>query len=197
MDLGYSRFQEQEHLIMGDKKLTFSNTNTATPNINWSFDNIKIANNLSMTGARVNLGTNKMTFGNNAAANTLTAPSGTGFLPGAKFSRYWAATGTGSTITAGSDPTSTTSKYPFVSATGADRAMFITRTNATGATAGELAVVYNDATTMTSGLNIVDGTYTVTDRYDGNWTVSNEGTSIVQVLTPLRYLRLEHFCNQW
>lgn len=160
------------------RNLTFSNTNTATPNINWSFDNIKIANNLSMTGARVNLGTSKMTFGNAAAAGTLTAPSGTGFLPGAKFSRYWVATGTGSTITAGSDPTSTTSKYPFVSATGADRAMFITRTNATGATAGELAVVYNDASTMTTGLNIVDGTYTVTDRYNGNWMVSNEGTAI-------------------
>jgi hypothetical protein len=100
------------------------------------------------------------------------------FFTRAKFSRYWVATGTGSTITAGSDPTSTTSKYPFVSTTGADRAMFITRTNATGATAGELAVVYNDATTMTTGLNIVDGTYTVTDRYNGNWMVSNEGTAI-------------------
>ncbi|WP_185287311.1 T9SS type A sorting domain-containing protein [Chryseobacterium lactis] len=176
------------------RNLTFSNTSTAIPNINWSFNNIKIAYNLNMTGARVNLGNNKMTFGNNAAANTLTAPSGTGFLPGAKFSRYWAATGTGTTITAGSDPTTTTSKYPFVSTTGSDRAMFITRTNTTGAAAGELAAVYNDATTTTSGLSIVDGTYTVTDRYDGNWTVSNEGTSIaassysVALLAPGAFL---------
>ena len=178
------------------RNLTFSNTSTAVPNINWSFDNIKIAYNLSMTGARVNLGNYKMTFGNNAAAGTLTAPSGTGFLPGAKFSRYWLATGTGSTITAGSDPSSTTSKYPFVNAAGVDRSMFITRTNATGAVAGELAAVYNDASTTTSGLSIVDGAYTVTDRYNGNWAVSNEGTAVsassysVALLAPGAYLAL-------
>ncbi|UEQ76560.1 T9SS type A sorting domain-containing protein [Chryseobacterium arthrosphaerae] len=176
------------------RNLTFSNTSTAVPNINWSFNNIKVAYNLNMTGAKVNLGNNKITFGNNAAGNTLTAASGSGFLPGAKFSRYWAATGTGSAITAGSDPTSATSKYPFVSATGVDRAMFITRTNTTGAAAGELAVVYNDANTVTSGLSIADGAYTVTDRYDGNWTVSNEGTSIaassysVALLAPGAFL---------
>lgn len=176
------------------RNLTFSNTSTAIPNINWSFDNIKVAYNLSMTGARVNLGNYKMTFGNNAAGNTLTAPSGTGFLPGAKFSRYWAATGTGSSISAGSDPTSTSSKYPFVTAAGVDRSMFITRTNATGAVAGELAAIYNDAGTMTSGLSIADGAYTVTDRYNGNWAVSNEGTSVsagsysVALLAPGAFL---------
>jgi hypothetical protein len=160
------------------RNLVFSNTSAAIPNINWSINNIKIAYNLNMTGAKVNLGSNKITFGNNAAANTLTAPSGTGFLSGGKFSRYWSATATGSSITAGSDPTGTTSKYPFVNATGTDRSMFITRTNATGAVAGELATVYNDATTLTTGLSILDGTYTVTDRYNGNWAVSNEGTAV-------------------
>ncbi|MCD1118057.1 T9SS type A sorting domain-containing protein [Chryseobacterium turcicum] len=160
------------------RNLTLSNTSAIIPNINWSINNIKIAYNLNITGAKVNLGSNKMTFGNNAAGNTFTAPTGTGFLAGGKFSRYWAATGTGSTIAAGSDPTSTSSKYPFVNATGTDRSMFITRTNATGAVAGELAAVYNDATTLTTGLSILDGAYTVTDRYNGNWAVSNEGTSV-------------------
>ncbi|WP_294285150.1 T9SS type A sorting domain-containing protein [uncultured Chryseobacterium sp.] len=160
------------------RNLVFSNTSTAVPNIIWSFDNVKVAYNLNMTGGKVNLGNNKLTFGNNAVANTLTAPSGTGFLPGGKFSRYWSATTTGSTITAGTDPSSTASKYPFVSSTGADRSMVITRTNTTGAAAGELAAVYNDATTTSSGLSISDGTYTVTDRFNGNWAVSNEGTAM-------------------
>lgn len=159
------------------RNLTFSNTNTSIPNINWSM-NVAIAYNLSMTGARVNLGTSKVTFGYNAAGNTLTAPSGTGFLPGGKFSRYWTATATGTAVTAGVDPTNTTSRYPFVNNSGRDRSMYITRTNATGAAAGELAAVYTDANTMTTGLNITDGSYTITDRYDGNWKVSNEGTSV-------------------
>ena len=160
------------------RNLIFSNTNTATPNINWSFNNIKVAYNLNLTGARVNLGSNKLTFGNSAAAGTLTAPVGTGFLSGGKFSRWWTATATGSAISAGADVTTTTSRYPFISATGINRAMYITRTTATAAVAGELAVVYTDATTVTSGLSVADGAYTVTDRYDGNWAVSNEGTAV-------------------
>lgn len=160
------------------RNLIFSNTNTATPNINWSFNNIKVAYNLNLTGARVNLGTNKLTYGNNAAGNSLTAPVGTGFLPGGKFSRYWNATATGTAISAGSEPTNATSRYPFIDLLGQNRAMYITRTNATGAVAGELAVVYNNATTLTSGLSILDGAYTVTDRYNGNWSVSNEGSAV-------------------
>lgn len=160
------------------RNLTFSNTATATPNINWDINNIKVAYNLNLTGARINLGSNKLTFGNSAAGNTLTAPAGTGFLPGGKFSRWWTATATGSTITAGADPTATTSLYPFITSTEKRRPIWITRTNTTGAAAGELAVVYNDAATMTTGLSIVDGTYTVTERYDGNWAVTNEGTAV-------------------
>ncbi|WP_312090029.1 T9SS type A sorting domain-containing protein [Chryseobacterium sp.] len=160
------------------RNLTFANTNVSIPNINWSINNIKVAYNLNMTGAKVNLGANKLTFGNNAAGNTLTSPVGAGFLAGSKFSRYWAATGTGSAISAGSDPSTTTSKYPFVNSNGNDRSMFISRTNATGAVAGELAVVYSDANAVTSGLNIMDGTYSITDRFNGNWSVSNEGTSV-------------------
>lgn len=161
------------------RNLTFSNTDAVnTPNINWLINDVKVAYNLSLTGARINLGTNKMTFGAAAAGNTLTAPAGTGFLPGAKFSRWWSATATGSAITAGTDPTTTTSRYPFINSAGANRAMYITRTNATGAVAGELAVVYNDASGVTTGLTVADGAYTVSDRYNGNWVVSNEGTPV-------------------
>ena len=159
------------------RNLTFANTNTAAAsNIVWQINDIKVVNNLSMTGARVNLGTNKMTFGYNAAGGTLTAPVGTGFTSG-KFSRYWTAAATGTAITAGTDPTNATSRYPFLSASGLNRAMYITKTNATGAVAGELAVTYNDAVGLTA-VNVVDGAYTVTDRYNGSWSVSNEGTAI-------------------
>ena len=105
------------------RNLTFSNTNTAIPNINWLVDNVKIANNLNITGARINLASNNLTFGNNAAGGTLTAPIGSGFLPGGKFSRWWSATFIGTTITGGSSPTGTASSYPFLDATGLNRAM--------------------------------------------------------------------------
>ncbi|MBM3430089.1 MAG: hypothetical protein FJX99_03790, partial [Bacteroidetes bacterium] len=155
------------------RNLTFSNTNTATPNIIWSFNDIRIANNLNLTGARINLGTNKMIFGNYAAGGTLTSPVTAGFLPGATFARWWTTTATGTAVTAGIDPTNTTSRYPFLNTAGtANRAMYISRaTPTTGNVAGELAVTYQDATTTTTGLSVVDGAYTVTDRYDGNWTV--------------------------
>ncbi|RTY88545.1 S-layer family protein [Flavobacterium sp. GT3R68] len=158
------------------RNLTFSNTNASIPNIIWSFNDIKIANNLNLTGARINMGTNKMTFGNNAVGGTLTAPVGTGFLTGAKFSRWWTTAATGTAITAGTDPTNTTSRYPFINASGANRAMYITRSSGTvtGNTAGELAVVYTDGTGMTTGLSIADGAYTINDRYNGKWAVTAE-----------------------
>jgi hypothetical protein len=159
------------------RNLTFSNTSTSTPNITWLFNNIKIAYNLNITGARVNLGTNKMIFGSGAAGNSLTAPIGSGFLPGGSFSRWWSTTVTGTTITAGSDPTNTTSRYPFLNSTGVQRAMYISRTGSTtGNVAGELTVTYTDSNTLTTGLSVVDGSYTITDRYNGKWTVTKDAS---------------------
>ena len=160
------------------RNLIINNTSTAIPNVIWSFNDVKVAYNLTLTSAKINLGTNKLIFGNYAAGNTLSASGTNGILPGGKFSRWWTAGATGSSITAGTDPTNGTSRYPMISATGVQRTMYITRTNSTGAVAGELAVVYTDAATTTTGLSIVDGAYTITDRYDGNWSVTNEGTAV-------------------
>jgi hypothetical protein len=160
--------------------LTCANTSSAIPNIVWSFNNIRLMNGVNTTGARINLGTNKLILGNFAnAGGTITMPVNTGILPGGKFSRWWTATATGSAITAATDPTNGTSRYPFINSAGLNRAMYITRTNATGAAAGELAVVYNDATTNTTGLTITDGSYTINNRFNGNWAVSTEGSAFI------------------
>jgi hypothetical protein len=158
------------------RNLIINNTNSAIPNVIWSFNNVRIAYNLTLTNAKINLGSNKLIFGNYAAGNTLTASNPNGFLPGGKFSRWWTATATGTAISAGVDPTNGTSRYPFINSTGLNRAIYISRASATGAVAGELAVVYNDATTNTTGLTVTDGTYTINNRFDGNWAVSSEGT---------------------
>ncbi len=177
------------------RNLTCSNTNTSIPNIIWNFNNIKVAYNLNLTGARINLNSNKITFGNSAAGNTLTAPVGSGFLSGGKFSRWWTTAATGTAITAGSDPTNATSRYPFINTLGQNRAAYISRAGSiVGNVAGELSVTYIDANTMTTGLSVSDGAYTITDRYDGSWLVSTEstpyshaGTHIVVLLAQTAY----------
>lgn len=152
--------------------LTFSNTSTATPNIEWNLANIKVANNLSLSNSRIDLNNNKITFGNNASGGTLTAPVGTGFMDGT-FAFWWTATATGTSITAGSDPTNSTSRYPFISSTGAQRAFYITRTGTTtGNIAGEVAIDYSDVAGTTSNLTLNDGGYTVTNRSNSNWTIT-------------------------
>jgi hypothetical protein len=158
--------------------LTCANTSSATPNIIWSFNNVRLMNGINTTGARINLGSNKIILGNyGSAGGTITMPVNSGFLPGGKFSRWWTNASTGTSISTGADPTNSTSRYPFINSTGLNRAMYITRTNTTSAVAGELAVVYNDATSITTGLSVVDGAYTINNRYNGNWAVSTEGTS--------------------
>jgi hypothetical protein len=159
------------------RNLTFSNTNTATPNIIWSIPStIRIANNLNLTGARVNASGNTFTFGNFAVGGTLTSPAGTGFMSGTKFARWWTATATGTPITAGAEPTTVTSMYPFVSNAGQNRRAHIERSssNSAGNTVGYLAVLFQNSTVLTQALSIDDAGYTVTDRFEANWTVTAE-----------------------
>ena len=53
--------------------------------------------------------------------------------------------------------------------------MYISRSGSTtGNVAGELAVTYTDSNTLTTGLSVVDGSYTITDRYNGKWTVTKD-----------------------
>ena len=155
------------------RQLICANTNIATPNIIWNVDNIRILGTLNTTGARIALGANKIYIGNFAAIGTHTGPVGTGFI-GGSIGRFWTATASGSTITAGTDPTNTTSRYPFLSPTGAQRALYITRGTGGTNTTGYLTVAYTDASSITTGLTAVDGAYTVTDRADANWNITAE-----------------------
>jgi len=159
------------------QNITFNNTSTAIPNIIWQAGNIRIANNITFTASRVNMNGSTMYWGNFNTVGSLTAVDGTGIING-KFSRWWTTAQTGSTFTSGSNPTSTSIKFPFVSPLGANRSAYLIRTSssATGNTAGYTTMQYVDApaNTMTSGLSIVDGSYTVNQRFDGSWNVAAE-----------------------
>ena len=173
------------------RNLTCSNTSTVIPNIDWQFNNISIEYNLNITNAKINLGSNKLTHGVSTTIHTGTGTfthTNGGFMNGI-FSRWWSAGATGyTTANPSSIPTGQAGRYPFYNASGQLRILYIGRTTPT--VGGQYAVKYNDAGTITSGLSIVDGTYTVTDRWNGNFQVTTQGTTpdtdsyIVTIFAP-------------
>jgi hypothetical protein len=174
--------------------LYFENTSTTYPNVTWNINNFAaqamyFSGTSSTSGiaynSRVELNGNTLISGDNVgttfSSGSIVAAAGTGVLPGGVFSRIWAATSTGSAITANSIPT-TTSQYPFCTLTGDNRSFWIQRVSATGtasatgATAGQLAVTHTNVAGVTSGLSLADLTYTVNDRSNAYWSVSDRGT---------------------
>ncbi len=168
--------------------LYFENTSTTYPNITWNINNFA-AQTIYFSGtgynSRVELNGNTLICGDNVgttfSSGSIVAAAGTGVLPGGVFSRIWAATSTGSAITANSIPTAT-SQYPFCTLTGDNRSFWIQRVSATGtasatgAIAGQLAVTHTNVAGVTSGLSLADLTYTVNDRSNAYWSVSDRGT---------------------
>ena len=63
-------------------------------------------------------------------------------------------------------------------ANGKSRSAFISRPNDPNAsgTSGELSVTYFDEPGVSSGFSVVDGSYTVTDIYEGAWTIAKDAT---------------------
>lgn len=158
------------------RNLIFSNTSTAIPNINWGFDDISVEYNLTISNAKIDLGGNKINYGVSATStgNTFAFTNG-GFLNGT-FSRWWTSEGTGYTTSGPTTiPAGAAGRYPFYSPTGEQRIFYLGRTTPT--VGGKYAVTYNNATTSTTGLNITDGAATITNRWDGNFVVTLDGTT--------------------
>ncbi|QBZ98924.1 T9SS type A sorting domain-containing protein [Flavobacterium sangjuense] len=155
-------------------QLIVDNSSTASPNIIWGFNNIKIRSALVLTNAKIDLVTNKMSIGNYGSAN-VTCSSGSGFLSGT-IGRWYGAYDTFAPITPGSDYNNVRTLFPFISANGKNRAAFISRPNDTTnlAVSGELSVSYYDASTVSTGFTVPDGAYTVTDIYEGAWIIEKD-----------------------
>ena len=136
-----------------------------------------VSGTLTFTAGKITTAAgNKMILGTSVpAAGTLTVTAG-GFASGSTYGRWSTATSTGTGITAGIDPATTTSRFPFINGSGVSRSIWLERVTAT--VAGVYAVTYNDAATN-SAVSINDGGYTVETRFDGNWTFSTLGTSPV------------------
>lgn len=139
------------------------------------------------SGLMTTSGTNGFIMGAFGAAiagpGTLTVTSG-GVAPGSTFGRAWTAAQTGSAVAASADPTTTTSRYPFVSATGANRSVWQLRV--TPSAAGVYVARYTDATSI-STVSVADGAYTINRRFDGNWRFSNAGTAIAEASNTMSF----------
>nr|WP_294773621.1 T9SS type A sorting domain-containing protein [uncultured Flavobacterium sp.] len=155
-------------------QLLLNNTSTATPNIIWGFNNIKIRSVLSMTNARVDLGTNKMTIGNYGSATTSCA-TGSGFLNGT-IGRWYGAYDNFTPVTPGVDYYNSNTLFPFINPNGKSRAAFITRPtdNSSSAVSGELSVTYYDESGVATGFSVVDGSYTVTNIFESAWIIDKD-----------------------
>ncbi len=149
--------------------LTFNNTSTTFPSITWGANGIMVSGTTAFTAGRVAITGNWLSCGTATAGGTLTVGSG-GILSGT-FGRGQSTSTTGSAITAGADPTTTTSRYPFINSSGLNRSAWFERTTPTGA--GILGVTYTEATGFT-GVSIADANpaYTVEQRTNENWSAS-------------------------
>jgi hypothetical protein len=158
-------------------QLIVTNTSTATPNIIWSADNVRIKSFLRLTSGRIALGSKKIIIGNYGQIfnNNFLCNIGSGFI-GGTIARWYGTSATGTTIDAGLDYNPNSSAlFPSLSTSGNNRWAFICATNTS--TAGELAMTYVDANTVNTGLSITDGAYTINNRYNGNWSISTAGST--------------------
>ena len=170
--------------------LEVTNTSTASPNVIWNADGIRIKSSLILTSGRVSITAGKRlilgNFGQWTAASLSVTP-GSGFTSGTV--SKWMLSANTDNVQSGTEypGTSNNSKpnlYPFISGTNLNRNMYLLL-NSNATTAGEIAVTYTDATTSTGSLSVADGSYTINNRYDGNWSVTTPNSSVTA--TPLTY----------
>ncbi|MCE2840371.1 MAG: fibronectin type III domain-containing protein [Bacteroidetes bacterium] len=153
--------------------LSITNTSSAIPCVNYTMGgSLRIRSTLTLTGA-TNLNTATWIRGN-YAAGSLTV-NGNGGVYNGTYGHWWTTTSTGTAITAGTDPSNTTSQFPLLSSNGSSaRRCWVTRStsSSTGNTAGEVLVTYTLGNTRFSGNAFVDGSYNVSDYWEGTWTIT-------------------------
>jgi hypothetical protein len=173
-------------------QLEINNTATASSNVVWNVPLTRLKSNLIFTNARVNVTTgNRFVIGNigGLIQGNFVCNSGSGFTNG--LVSKWLASGDTYTVNPGTEypglhNNNNPFRYPFLSTTGADRTFYVLP-DALAAKGGEIAVLYTDATSVTSSLSIADGSYTINNRFNGNYTLStpeSSATPISIVFTP-------------
>lgn len=163
-------------------QLEVTNTFPAASNVVWNANGVRIKSSLILTTGRVNVASgNRLILGSFGSLSSVTVPAGNGFTNGT-VSRWMSSNNTKNvqpgTEYPGTDNNYKPYWYPFVSGAGQDRSLYLLP-DANPTTAGEAAVTYTDANTVTGSLAIADGSYTINKRYNGNWAFSTpDGNAI-------------------
>ncbi|NBY29724.1 MAG: T9SS C-terminal target domain-containing protein [Sphingobacteriia bacterium] len=157
--------------------LSITNTSTSVPRVNYTMGGtLRVRSTFTVNGA-VNLNGSTWIAGNYAAMGTLTFSNNGGFINGT-YGRWYTNAQTGTTITAGVDPStaasSSLSLFPMLNSNGVPRYCWITRTSSTttGNTAGEIRVTYTNEGTALTGNAFTDGAYNVSNYWPGTWSIS-------------------------
>uniref|UniRef100_UPI0037C067CA beta strand repeat-containing protein n=1 Tax=Flavobacterium sp. TaxID=239 RepID=UPI0037C067CA len=167
-------------------QLEINNTATAASNVVWNVPLTRIKSNLIFTNARVNVTTgNRFVFGNfgSMLGSNFICNSGSGFTNGL-ISR-WLVGSDNYTVNPGTEypglhNNGNVYRYPFLSPTGADRTFYVLP-DGNASPAGEIAVLYTHSNTVTPSLSIADGSYTINNRFEGNYTVSTPNASATPI----------------
>ncbi|MCL9805798.1 T9SS type A sorting domain-containing protein [Flavobacterium amniphilum] len=172
-------------------QLEVTNTNTATSNVIWNVNGVRINGGLILTSGRVSVTSgNRLVLGNFGSLNATTIVLGSGFTSG-MISRWISGSNTKDvqpgTEYPGTDNNYKPLWYPFISNAGLDRSLYLLP-EANPTTAGEVAVTYTDATTATGSLSIADGSYTINKRYNGNWAFSTPDSNAIPAGPALVYV---------
>ena len=165
-------------------QLEVTNTSTASPNVIWDANGVRIKSSLTLTTSRMNIAPGKrLILGNFSSLNNITCPVGSGILNGT-ISRWTTSAASGSSVIApgteypNSDVNFKSYWYPFVSGAKMNRSLYLFP-DSNPTTAGEVAITYTDASATTTGLSVADGSYTINNRHDANWSFSTpDGNAI-------------------
>ncbi len=167
-------------------QLDIDNTANAQSNVVWNVPVTRIKSNLRLTNARVNVTIgNRFVIGNigSLLGTNFVCNSGSGFTNG--LVSKWISSGNTYNVNPGTEypglhNDSNSYRYPFISPSGSDRTFYVLP-DATAVKGGEIAILYTDATTVTSGLSIADGSYTINNRFNGNYTISTPESSTTPI----------------
>ena len=158
--------------------LSITNTSTSIPRVNYTMGGtLRVRNLLTLTGS-MNLNGATLIHGNYAVASsaggTLVIVDNGGVYNG-KYGQWWHPSTTGTPIFAGAEPSSSTSLYPLLSSDGiSTRYCWVTRSNSNtvGSSPGEILVTHTLGNTRFIGNAFVDGSYVVSDYWEGTWRVT-------------------------
>lgn len=135
-------------------------------------NSFSLSGTLTFTAGKINTVTGvPFILGASAGSSGTLSYTAGGFASGVTFGRWFGTTTTGSTITASTDATTVTSRYPFIGLNNASRSAWIERVTPAAA-GGILGVTYTNVDGYTTA-SLTDGVATLDTKANDSWAVSS------------------------